>query len=124
MNELPRRTILLVDDEPTVRETMAMLLRGAGYDVTTAVHGLDALAQLKLTVPDIVISDLNMPEMSGFDLIPLMRQNFPSIPIVAMSGVYPLNDRSPSEVAADRFYTKGQCRPEELLRIAAELIHA
>ena len=57
--------VLIVDDEPSVRESLTRLLDEAGYDVNTAEHGLDALLQLRRMVPDVIISDLNMPQMSG-----------------------------------------------------------
>ena len=88
MSSPSKHQILLVDDELGVRESLTMLLTIAGYDVTTAANGFDALLQFKRTIPDVVISDLNMPEMSGFEFLSVVRRRFPQIPVVAISGAY------------------------------------
>ena len=100
--------ILVVDDDPSVRETVAMLLMSAGYDVGVAEDGFAALLQLRKTLPDLIISDLNMPHMSGFELLSVVRRRFPEILTVAMSGAYRNSDELPPEVIADAFYAKGE----------------
>lgn len=114
--------LLVVDDEPGVRESTAMLLTARGYMVRTAEHGLDALLQIKKQKPDLIISDLNMPQMSGFELLSIVRRRFPEIPVVAVSGAYDFSGHVPSGVIADAFYAKGQHHPSDLLRTVASLI--
>jgi CheY-like chemotaxis protein len=114
--------ILLVDDESRVRESLAGLLDAAGYDVSTAEHGFDALLQIRRVTPDVIISDLNMPQMSGFELLSIVRRRFPDIPVIAVSGAYESGDCVPGGVIADAFYAKGQHHLEELLLTVAELI--
>lgn len=60
----------------------------AGYDVVAAEDGFRALSQLRKKLPDVVLSDLDMPGMSGFELLSVMRRRFPQISTVAMSGAY------------------------------------
>ncbi len=122
MNESPRGRILVVDDESSVRESLEMLLTDAGYVVSTAIDGFDALLRLKSFVPDVIISDLNMPQMSGFELLSVLRRRFPEISVAAMSGAYDSGDLVPGGVIADAFYAKGLHHPRELLRVIAELI--
>ena len=122
MSNPSKHLILVVDDERMVRESTALLLRAAGYDVNTAEHGFDAILQLSRTTPDIIISDLNMPQMSGFEFLSVVRRRFPEIPVVAISGAYLSGDDVPGGVIADAFYHKGGHHPEELLRTVAELI--
>ena len=122
MNDLHRHKILLVDDEPVLLDTMAMVLHEEGYDVSTAADGFDALSQLRRSLPDIIISDLNMPRMSGFELLTVVRIRFPHIPVVAMSGAYDSSDHFPDGLIADAVYPKGRCRPAELEQIVADLI--
>jgi CheY-like chemotaxis protein len=122
MSNTAKQRILVVDDEPAIRESMAMFLTAAGYDVSTAEHGFDALLQLRSVTPDVIISDLNMPQMSGFEFLSVVRRRFPEIPVVAVSGAYGSGDLVPGGVIADAFYAKGQHYPEQLLRTVAELI--
>jgi CheY-like chemotaxis protein len=121
MSNTPKYRILVVDDDPSIREIMARVLEGIGYNVSTAEHGFDALLQLRMVTPDVIISDLNMPQMSGFEFLSVVRRRFPGIPVVAVSGAYESRDDVPGGVIADAFYAKGQ-HLGELLRTVAELI--
>jgi CheY-like chemotaxis protein len=114
--------ILVVDDDESVRNSLVMLLQYSGYTVTTANHGFDALLQLKRRVPAIVLSDLNMPQMSGFEFLSVVRRRFPQVSVIAMSGAYHSGESVPGGVIADSFYSKGQSTPDVLLRIISDLI--
>src|SRR4029079_2663243 len=108
--------ILVVDDERSVRESQAALLRASGYDVSMAENGLDALLQLNPpNLPDLVISDLNMPQMSGFELLSVLRRRFPQSSVVASSGAYLSGDDVPGGVIADAFHSKNGSGPAGLL---------
>src|SRR6476659_397320 len=107
MKGTARHLILVVDDDPSIREVIAILLRESGYDVWTARNGFDALLQLKSISTAVIISDLNMPEMSGFELLSVVRRRFPEIPVVAASGAYEAGEHIPCLVIADAFYGKG-----------------
>lgn len=100
MTQASRHHVLLVDDEPAVRESLALILESAGYDVSSAEDGFDGLLQLRRLAPDVIISDLNMPQMSGFEFLSVVRRRFPEIPVVAMSGAYDSGDRVPGGVSA------------------------
>jgi CheY-like chemotaxis protein len=69
-----------------------------------------------------MISDLNMPQMSGFELLSVVRRRFPEILVVAISGAYQSGDHVPAGVIADAFYAKGKHHLAELSRTVAELI--
>jgi CheY-like chemotaxis protein len=112
----------VVDDDAAVRDSLMMVLQPAGYSVNVAIDGFDALLQLKKSLPQIVISDLNMPRMSGFEFLSVVRRRFPQISVIAMSGAYPSGDVVPGGVIADAFYAKGRSNPEVLLQIVANLI--
>jgi CheY-like chemotaxis protein len=122
MNAVPGNKVLFVDDEPCMREIMAMLLNEEGYEVFTASDGLDALVQLRSSTPDLIISDLSMPRMSGQELLSVVRRRFPAIPVIAISESYEIRGSLPPGVMADTFYPKGRCNPDELLRTVADLI--
>jgi CheY-like chemotaxis protein len=122
MSDTSKHRILVVDDEPGIREVMAALLYEAGYEVNTAVDGLDALVQMRSTIPDVIISDLNMPQMSGFEFLSVVRRRFPEIAVIAISGAHDSGDRVPGGVIADAFHAKGQMRLKKLLGTVADLI--
>jgi len=113
--------ILVVEDDATVRLTISNLLREQGYDVTIAIDGFDALLQLEQRIPDLILSDLNMPQMSGFELLSVVRRRFPEILVVASSGAYD-SSGVPDGVIADAFYAKGQEDASRLLEIISTLI--
>lgn len=78
--------ILVVDDEPDIRALLETALRIAGHDVVLAIDGNDALARQALTPSDLAIVDIFMPDKEGLETIMELRQQFPRLPIVAMSG--------------------------------------
>jgi CheY-like chemotaxis protein/Zn ribbon nucleic-acid-binding protein len=104
---ITKGSLLIVDDESSIRISLSLLLTEIGYSVRTAEDGFSALAEMHQGgVPDILLSDLNMPEMSGFELLSVVRRRFPEIRTVAMSGSFSGNE-VPSGVAADAFFQKG-----------------
>jgi CheY-like chemotaxis protein len=118
----PKHHMLLVEDEPSIRETIRILLQSMGYEVSTAVDGFDALSHLKTMRPEVLISDLNMPNMSGFELLSIVRRRFPEIWVVAISSAYGYGEDVPGGLIADAFYPKGRQKLGELLRTVADLI--
>lgn len=112
--------ILVVDDEPAILTTSAAILETRGYEVRTAVDGFTALAELRRSLPDVIISDLRMPNMSGFELLSVVRRRFPHIPVIAISGEF--NSIAPTGLIADAFFRKGDYSHEELFEKIAELL--
>jgi CheY-like chemotaxis protein len=111
--------LLIVDDEPLVRMSMSVVLAEIGYRVRSAADGFSALHEIQQEVPDILLSDLNMPGMSGFELLSVVRRRFPAIKVIAMSGAF-YGDEVPSGVAAHAFFQKGS-GVGSLLRIIESL---
>ena len=122
MSSLAKQEILLVDDDEGVRDSIGSLLSSKGYNVHLAEHGFAALLHLREALPAVIVSDLNMPQMSGFELLSVVRRRFPQVPVIAMSGAYGFGDAVPGGVIADAFYPKGRGTPEELFRTVSELI--
>jgi len=118
---LPQQTnILVVDDDPAVRDTLVLLLAAAGYETSSADNGFEALRQLKKKIPAVLLCDLEMPGMSGLELLSIVRRRFPGVAVIAMSGCF--GDEVPEGVTADAFYSKGQRKISELFRIVADVI--
>lgn len=118
-----RFRILVVDDDPLIRETARMILEGEGYEVLTAADGIEGLHSLSKSLPDLIISDLNMTRMSGFELLAVVRQRFPHIATIAMSGGYSSGEM-PVGVLADAFLQKGNYTIKELPQQVGKLLAA
>lgn len=81
-------SILLVDDQPDFLENMAMTLEAAGYHTVGATHGFEALDALKRHEIDLIVSDIGMPQMGGYQLFQRIHQNpsWVNIPFVFLTG--------------------------------------
>ena len=83
------KNVLIVDDSPTVRKFVSVSLSMQGFNVVAACDGMDALEKLPKTKFDLMITDLNMPNMDGFELIKVMRDNpeYKDLPIVILTSL-------------------------------------
>jgi two-component system response regulator AtoC len=77
--------ILIVDDDDGLRESLEMVLASEGYELVTAADGAQALERLEETAVDVILCDLRMPGIDGFELIPQMARRLPGVPIILMS---------------------------------------
>ena len=112
--------ILVVDDDESIRTTSSAILSSKGYEIKTAADGFAALAELRRSLPDLIISDLRMPNMSGFELLSVIRRRFSHIPVIAISGEY--NGTAPTGLIADAFFTKGSYTLAQLFTKIADLL--
>jgi CheY-like chemotaxis protein len=116
-----RYRVLIVDDEPSLRALGKCILESQGYEVHCAEDGFEALAALKRALPDMIISDLQMPNMNGFEFLSVVRQRFPAVPVIVISGEF--SDVSiPERVLADAFFPKGSYKPAALFEKISELL--
>ena len=97
--------LLLVEDDPQLRLLIDAILTESGYSIRSAHDGWSGLAEIRRAVPDLILSDLHMPGMSGFDFLSEVRERFPHIPLIAMSSAYS-GTEIPLGVVADAFYEK------------------
>lgn len=81
------KEILLVDDEPSICDSLQAFLEDLGYRVAVAYNGQEALDHISLTQPDLVILDLHMPAMSGHELLKKLAVKYPEMPKLVLSGV-------------------------------------
>ncbi len=119
--------ILVVDDEEDIRELVCMNLRRAGYAVTEAMDGLQAIAEVKLKKPDVMILDVMMPECDGLNVCRQVRANpeTADIPIIMLTAKGQTQDRIEGlERGADDYLTKPFSPKELVLRVHSLLRRA
>lgn len=115
----PKR-ILLVDDEPNIRILLGSILQQAGYFVDVAEDGYAALRKVQQALPDVIITDLRMPNMNGFELLSVIRTRFPQLPTIAISGEFVSVHEEP---LADAFFQKGHYEMAEFLGTIGQLLN-
>jgi CheY-like chemotaxis protein len=118
-----QKQILLVDDEPGVRFVLGAVLEQSGYTVDQAEDGFSALRKMEQRKPDLVVTDLRMPNMNGFELLFEIRTKFPEIPCVAISGEF-LTVAARQGPLADAFFQKGNYEVSDFLGTISELLAA
>lgn len=119
------KRILVVDDEPKLLRAVAADLRGEGYDVTTAQSGSEALVAIVQKLPDLIVSDIRMPGIDGFELARRLKSNEKSslIPIVFLSAKDTTEDRIKGfRNGVDAYLTK-PFEPDELLAVIASILN-
>ena len=113
--------ILLVDDSAAVRKHLATVLQGAGYQVTEAQNGIETLDKLKSGGFDLLILDLQMPQMSGFEVLRIVKAGgvFKALPVLCITGVHKdLTDvHKLRELGADGYIQKDTPAEDILFRI-------
>ncbi len=114
----PKR-ILVVDDEPNIRILLSSILQQVGYVVDVAEDGFVALRKIQHAMPDLVITDLRMPNMNGFELLSAIRTRFPELPAIAISGEFVSVHESP---LADAFFQKGHYEMPDFLKTVSNLL--
>jgi DNA-binding response OmpR family regulator len=85
-NLVGRPRIFVVDDEPVIATTLGMILNAQGFDVTSFSDHLEALVALQTNAPDLLISDVVMPELSGVELAIVVRETCPTCRVLLFSG--------------------------------------
>ncbi|MGB5439885.1 MAG: response regulator [Gammaproteobacteria bacterium] len=110
-------TVLIVDDSKIVRHTAASLLEKEGYQVSTATDGFEALSMIADDKPDLILLDIMMPRLDGYQTCALIKNHsvFTHIPILMLSSKDGLFDRARGKVVgSDDFVTKPFSRDELL----------
>ncbi len=120
-----QKSLLVVEDSITTRTLLRGILESAGYQVRTAVDGVDALAALENQPCDLVVSDVDMPRMGGFDLTARIRadRRLSNLPVVLVTALESRSDRERGmEVGANGYIVKSSFDQSNLLEVVERLI--
>jgi two-component system, OmpR family, response regulator len=124
-SDTPEARLLVVDDEPNIVELLAASLRFSGFEVHTAANGAAALRAAQTVAPDLVVLDVMMPGLDGFDVVRRMRQEGLDAPVLFLTARDAVEDRITGlTLGADDYVTKPFSLGEVLARIRAILRRA
>ncbi len=120
--------ILIIDDDQLVRAALVLLLEHNGHEVVEAANGKEAFAVFQARRPDLVVTDIIMPEMDGFETIRAMRKVAPEMKIIAISGGALIGSQDILQMAsrfgADETFAKPIDRHEFLSSVSRLLAEA
>ncbi|TAN44477.1 MAG: response regulator [Nitrospirae bacterium] len=118
------KSILIVDDSASMRQLVSFALKDAGYDVTAAVHGKDALEKLNSVKAEMVITDLNMPEMDGIELIKQIRMKpgFKFTPVVMLTTESQDSKKQEGKSAGATGWIVKPFTPDQLLGVVRKFV--
>lgn len=119
-----KQSVLIVDDVPDVTEMIALFLKHAGYEVATADSAPAALQLANERVFDVIISDIGMPEMNGYEFAESLRSRaeYQGIPIIAVTGYSEYDDRGRALQSGFNAHLTKPIDPAELLKLMNELM--
>jgi two-component system chemotaxis sensor kinase CheA len=123
--EVGKKNILVAEDSITSRTLLKNILESAGYQVKTAVDGMDALTALRTETFDLVVSDIEMPRMNGFDLVAKIRsdKNTTDLPVILVTALESREDRERGiDVGANAYIVKRSFDQSNLLEVISKLI--
>ncbi len=118
------KTIMTVDDSTSIRQVVCFTLKGAGYEVIEAIDGQDALSKLKGTSINMIITDLNMPNLDGVGLIREVRamQAYKFIPIIMLTTESQDSKKQEGKAAGATGWIVKPFKPEQLLGVVKKVL--
>ncbi|THJ46443.1 MULTISPECIES: response regulator [Aeromonas] len=118
------KTILIVDDSATIRQVVGMTLKGAGYEVMEASDGKDALNKLDGKKINLIISDVNMPNMDGITFVKEAKKlaNYKFTPVIMLTTESQDSKKQEGQTAGAKAWVVKPFQPEQMLAAVAKLI--
>ncbi len=119
-------TILIVDDSPTIRKLVSMTLESRGYTVVVACDGVDGLAKMQEGRPDLILSDITMPKLDGYQFCKVIKNNkeTKNIPVILLSGNDGLFDKVRGRMAGSANYITKPFEPNNLVKEIEKFVKA
>lgn len=117
--------ILLVEDDNNLREIYEARLQAEGYDIVSARDGEEALVVAKSQQPDLVISDVMMPKISGFEMLDIMRNtdSLKNVKVIMLTALGQTEDQTRADsLGADRYLVKSQVTLEDIVNVSQQLL--
>ena len=121
----PTTDILIIEDDAIMREALAEWLEAAGYGVRKAADGSAGLAAVKFAAPALVVTDIHMPGTCGDIVIAELKQRYPEIPVIAISGLFNSGHGMNADAAIALGAARALAKPfkrRDLLRAVADLV--
>lgn len=118
----PANTVLVVDDEANLRRSLALILQKAGYSVTSAANGQEAVQYLQSGAYDVAFLDLRMPDVNGLELLPRLREMYPDMPILILTAHATLDTAIDAVRKGARDYLIKPVEPANLLHRLQEVL--
>lgn len=118
------KTILIVDDSASVRQVVGLALRGAGYDVIEGVDGKDALTKLDGRKVNLIISDVNMPNMDGISFVKEAKKlpSYKFTPIIMLTTESQEAKKAEAQAAGAKAWVVKPFKPEQMLAAVSKLV--
>lgn len=118
------KTILTVDDSATVRQMVGLVLRGAGYEVVEAVDGVDALSKLTGQELNLILTDLNMPNMDGLEFTRRVRAlaGYKFVPVVLLTTESQPEKKQEGKAAGATGWIVKPFNPDQLLAVVKKVV--
>ena len=118
------KTILIVDDSASLRQVVAIALKGGGYDVLEACDGKDALGKLSGQKIHLILSDVNMPNMNGIEFVKAVKQlpNYKFTPIIMLTTESQEDKKQEGQAAGAKAWVVKPFKPEQMLAAVAKLV--
>ena len=118
------KTVLIVDDSATIRQVVGMTLKGAGYEVMEACDGKDALRKLDGKKINLIISDVNMPNMDGISFVKEAKKlaNYKFTPVIMLTTESQDSKKQEGQAAGAKAWVVKPFQPDQMLAAVAKLI--
>jgi DNA-binding response OmpR family regulator len=118
---MSRLRVMVVDEEESFRDKVSQLMAEQGFDVYPAADGIDALRQIYHVMPQLIVSDAGLANLSGFEFLPFVKRRFPSIAVIALDA-QPDENSGTSNLKSDLLLSKQPWDPTALLESVEELL--